>query len=163
MLITWEKHPLHKAGEWRYRDIKIVKVDDVAWARTLTFHHGMHGKSYNFEQIHGGTIERATKAGGKERDVTVRSAKSRSWPRGNESDERSTEQRIIDTARELIAQGLLVHPDIAKKNEETARQLYIERCEKAEKDKDEAFRKKAIETNGSIDAIVEAMKWAQSQ
>lgn len=160
--------------ETDHRDRKFVVVDGVPWARTWATHHGMHGVSYTFEQIHGETIRRK-----KERNrlgldifhVTVRSLRRRDL-RHADLDHRPTEQRIIDEARKLIAEGLLIHPDEQKRQNadrlramERGRKLAAEREERAfVQHAHEAARKGGFpgERNLVI-AIVAAMRWAQTK
>lgn len=176
--IEWTKGPNDKDN-----DLKSIVVDGVVWAHTHAFHHGMHGKSYTIQQVHGETIQRQDKTR-KRNDgfftVSVSSFRQRDVRRHNPNDPndktdlRPTEQRIIDTARELIAEGLLRHPDVVKAEQAEANERYRNNRAIAEEAAKREFRAKAREAlesivsgraieNTDIDAVVAAMKWAQTK
>lgn len=174
MEITLEKVP------GRAPDKRIL-VDGAVWGYAQAEHHGMHGTSYDIGQytdVAGNswriiTIEEKSNFDRAPRMMAVRvRGKSKSAERHN-PDPRSTEQRIIDKARELIEAGHLKSPEA--KRAELAAEAEKFRAERAAADaeKKAAFRARAMEAVGgylgdvdkseAIDRVVAAMEWAQMQ
>ncbi len=162
---------------------KYILVDGVRWGGTWVTHNGMHGKTYTIGQVNGAgkrcseisVIDKSYYKG--YRTPSVRSFRKKDL-RYQNPDKRSTEQRIIDLAKELIDGGHLVSPDVYERKLAES----LERCraaaEKIENEKQRRFRTRACQAAGInadyseiknddqralVDRVIEAMVWAQSQ
>lgn len=156
-----------------------LEVNGVPWARVNRESRGRYGYLYTFEQIGGQTISRSYKKRYKSdpgwREVIIHGASMKEKRHAAVADERSTEQRLIDEAKALIAQGLMKHPDVQAAEVKARREQFAERQKEAEAEKKESFRQRAAaclpggalpneaENTATIGKIIEAMEWAQSQ
>jgi hypothetical protein len=160
-----------------------VMVEDVRWAFAAREHHGMHGTSYDIHQV---SADGSTSAlqipfnppspRGNLHQARVRGATKSSRRDG---DLRSTEQRIIDYAASLIEAGQLLDPVEVKRRAEAELDAYKVKIALADAERDKAFRNRALacldflpdlpdseigeDGRRQVAAIIEAMKWAQSQ
>lgn len=152
---------------------RIILVNGVRWGRTYVAHHGMHGKSYTFDQDGEGTIMVNYDPPSKHGRMTE--AKVRIGGRRRSEETRSTDELVREKAQELINKGLLRDPALVQTEIEKRRAAWRERQIAADAAKKEQFRIKAREALGEVavpdqahlaavlDRLVEAMEWAQSQ
>lgn len=173
--------PEERGGRW-------VEVDERAWATIHMTQHGSGGNKFHFRQIGGEMImiplERQTVTR-RFRTFEVRGDKMER--RYMEHDRKPgqpmvvpapVEERLLEAAKNLIAKGLIIHPDEMEKRREAARAVMRASAARGEAAKDRKFTERArkvmeaagvarwIGTNRGtllITGMVEAMKWAQSQ
>lgn len=147
-----------------------ILVDGVMWGRAIRHSHGPRGNSYTFQDALRNTV------------FDERGVEARVW--GNKIEQRQKggmyaekvadiEDRLVVFVRVAIERGMLKSPDILRAEAEKARNVWRATREKIERDETDKFRAKAedtlvklglsISTPGNVEAIVAAMKWAQTQ
>lgn len=163
---------------------KLIIVNGRAWARTSAKSLSRYGVRYTFLQL-ADRGERETicypRSGSErnliasQRSVTPEVQSHSKQAFRNNGDERSTEQRLIDMARELIAAGHLIHPTKKQARIDAARAGYEASLRRKEAEEMARFREKAIEAlapammlepellKAVLANVIEAMEWAQSQ
>lgn len=142
------------------RGERAILVDGVRWGHTRVTWHGCHGTKTCFVQEGGSTIRTVD-----EGEVYVwGTGTRRQWLRSEEW--RPTEDVVLDTIRGLIADGLLRHPAVVKRErDEILAKMELQRINREAREARE-FRARALEAAGSDDPdligrIVAAMRWAQ--
>lgn len=157
---------------------KWIMVDGVRWGDVWRTSHGMYAPTYTFHYPDNGELMEPTNNGKRERNivVTAQNKHEKRWAKNpDEVDKRTTDERVTDKIKELIASGQLKSPEA--KAAETAEELraYRER-QKAIEDRENAeFDQKAREaleehryddtpiSTDQIAAVVAAMRWAQTK
>lgn len=134
------------------RGRKRIMVDGVHWGTAEMHGHGGQGISYTFEQKGeiGTIIRPSSRLGDRASPIRVYSDKiAEHMRRGGEPPIKPLEERMLDAVRDMIAKGLLRHPDVVLRehNEAEARWQAKREREKAE------TRKRDLDTaRGIIDA-----------
>lgn len=152
---------------------RIILVNGERWGRTHVTRHGCWGTKYTFYQDGDGTITEPTgfKARGSRetRDVEVKSIRKRTH---KDTDWRPTEELVREKAFELVRTGKLRHPDVVRREAAKRAERWEQRQAEIAAQEAETFRAKAMQAlqindptsdDPRIAAVVEAMRWAQSQ
>lgn len=132
MQITLEKYPPERGR-------KKIMVDGVQWGTVEMVGHGCHGPSYHFIQ-EGDTywLSRITE-GGYDQKVSVRGPRKHDlWKmETGRMPAETLEDRLLKTINELIAEGLLKHPEVYKASLAKWQAEVQERIAKADQEKRE--------------------------
>lgn len=144
---------------------KAIIVDGVRWGVIEMDSHGVHGASFWFRQEGGQAIyESCTNFRG---EPAARMVKV--W--GEKHHKHDTPaakpfpERLAETVKRLIDQKLLRHPDIVRALSAEAHREENERRKQAEYKEQQEFEKRAEEAlrECTVAAVIQAMRWAQTQ
>jgi hypothetical protein len=181
MKIELVRHPPQKYGDPDYfdRGERIIMVDGVRWGRTRVQSHGSRGTTTTFEQEGGETIlDPSSKRADyiNVRSENARHAKVHIPGKGYvlPADWKTTEQRTLEVAVDLVRDGLLRHPDVVKAEAEKRAAARRKARESAQERENAAFRNRAetalapLETTRElyqelVTRVIDAMRWAQEQ
>lgn len=155
----------------RYRKCKAISVDGVPWAEVEMVSEGPRGSYYQFRQVPGGKLI-CWKMGDMKTAVHVYSDSIARRHVAAAEVVLSLPDRLSMTARELIEKGLLRQPDAVRAERQETEQSLRDR--KADKEAALVTRAsevlKPLSTHADertmarvVTAVVDAMKWAQTQ
>lgn len=166
----WDAKKKEYTGENFDHGERIILVDGVRWGRTIVTRHGCHGTKHQFVQ-HGGEVLLKEK-NNRWSEYEIRSQKRQRWlEREGDPKRKTTEERVLEMAQMLVADGMLRHPDIVAKEQERAREVFAQAANERGLKRAADFRAKAIEAlesvTGSntgvelaIERVIAAMEWA---
>lgn len=126
-------------GAWNegkpVRGDRDIMVDGVKWGHVIMVGHGCHGPSYEFYDAEGAGIHQKFASGKLSTHSleAVRSVTRRRRFGADANDNRSTEERIMDRARELMEAGRMRDPAELLKDRQASAARYRARRDEEQK------------------------------
>lgn len=158
------------------RGTKKIVIDGTQWGWLYMASHGCHGPTYSAHDMHDAVYVPRGEGWGRRTGEPIESQfrpKGRKDHRWSGVKPPSTDAQLMDYVRSLIVGGHLRAPDIRDREVAGARATMREAGERYEREKREALDRRAQDiifmvadgkSNDEVKAaIVDAMKWAQTQ
>jgi hypothetical protein len=146
---AWDySKPFEERGELFERGERVILVDGVRWGRTYVRSMGPRGTSTTFKQESGETVGQELRPG-KFIDIYVDSTSERHAKQFIGGSYRlpdnfkSTEELVLEKARELVAAGKLRDPVIVKAEREARNTAAEKRHREAQERENQRFRERA--------------------
>lgn len=165
-------HPRTIRSDERFdRGERIILVDSVRWGRTFVTYHGVHGTRTHFRQEGSSENIIDNPSARHPSDLVVRSARERGSKTFINGQYRlpdgwkNTEELVLDKVKELVKTGRLRNPQFVHAENKARREQFAKAQEEGKAREDAEFKRRAEQAHreGDVNAIIAAMRWAQSQ